>query len=269
MQNLLFKQWLISEMADYGFDTYQNNKVMGGTEKEPGEEVFKKINTSKIMSELTKLPSIGPNHSNHSWEHVVEWGYGPGAIKIEIAPLGSSRLITRRKIKDLQGEDAWICKNVRGLKDVKDQDKEIGIAQDMHELATNISQEMIEGPDKEFPDFNRLAWKTWQSVKKTHPSYCMYPVSLRKQNENYYKMIFEYRGHGQGHVDSGSNGMLQYDIDLFWDKEKGLIRCFGYGIETNNGPSWNIAQQEWNEFFSPHQSSEEIIECIINTFMQY
>lgn len=271
MRDLLFKQWMLSEMANYGYDSNRrSNRPMGGTETMPEDTLYDVLDATAIMTELTKLPPLGPNGPNQKWDNIVEWGDGAGAIQIECTTLGSLKLIVRRKISDLQGEATWICKNVRALSDVEDENKEISVAHELYELANKLSTVMIDAPAREFEEFERLAWRMWAGLKKEHPSYCMFPVGLRKQNDNNYKMVFEFRGAGQGHIDADGGFLRQFDVELVWDAKKGLIRCWGNNIESSQGRSaWNISPVEWNEYFSPAQDQQEIIECIAKIFMQY
>jgi hypothetical protein len=70
---------------------------------------------------------------------------------------------------------------------------------------------------------------------------------------------------------STSGGILkQFDIDLNFEKDKGLLRCWGYNITSPfKSSQWEIEPSEWDEKFSPKQPFEEIIECITKIFMQY
>ena len=271
MTHLLFKNWLIKEFADFGFDDPDKNKPKGGTVEMDGEEPFKVINSSKIMTELYRLSSVGPNRAIRKWNDVVEYGTGPGALRVNISPLGSMKIIVRRMVKDLVGEETWICKHVFPLDDQKDENKEISIAHNVYETVTEIANDMIDGPDKEFEELDRLAWKMWTASKRNHPSYCMFPVNLRKQNENYYKLVFEFKGQGVLRQISPKPGRAeQFNIDLYWDKNKGLIRCWGYDIDsTLSQHSWRVQPSMFDEWFSPHQNQEQIIDNTISIFMQY
>lgn len=220
-----------------------------------------------MLSELVRLPKIGPNSPRMKFDS-IEWGEGPGALQIDISPLGSYKIITRRHIKDLQGETAWICKAVFPLVETEHNVNEIKIAHTIYEQVKKLSGKMVDGPNKMCEDFERLAWKMWAAVRKNHPSYCMFPVSLRKQNENLYKIIFEFRGHG---VEAPTRGRVeQFDIDLYWDQKRGLIRCFGYDIISSVGQhDWKVQPSEWDELFSPSQPHEEIIEAVVAAFLTY
>lgn len=270
MPHLLFKQWMLSEMADYGYDSRRSAKTMGGTEIIPGDQLFDMVDTNKIIDELAKLPPLGPNFPNQPWNNIVEWGNAPGAIQVQCTTFGSLKFVARRRTSDLLGESVWICKKVRPVSDIDDEDKEISVAHEMHEIVKNLSQEMIDSPAREYEDFERLAWRMWAGLKKEHPSYCMFPIGLRKQHENYYKLVFEFRGAGQGHVDSNGGFLRQFDVDLIWDAKRGLIRCWGYNIDSaTNKSDWSVSPSEWDEWFTPNQPAQEIIEAVVNIFMQY
>jgi len=261
----------MSEMANYGFDYDSTYKPKGGTVEIEGDKPFHVINSSKIMSELKHLSSIGPNFPKRKWNDIIEYGEGPGSVQVSVTPLGSMRIVTRRLIKDLIGEDTWICKHVTPLDDNDDENREITIAHNLHSTIAEISNQMIDSADPNYEDLDRLAWKLWAEAKKHHPSYIMFPVALNKQNENYYKLVFEFRGQGVlRQINTKPSRAEQFDIDLHWDRHKGLIRCWGYNIDsTLSQHSWKVQPSVFDEWFSPHQKQEEIIENIINIFMQY
>lgn len=259
-------------MADYGFGQDQRGKPQGGTESMDGDALFKTVDGGKIITELASFPALGPNKPLQRWNDVVEWGIGPGAIQVGVTPLGSMRIVVRRMTKDLCGESTWICAKVVPLEDNAAENKETSIAHDVYNMVTETSNEMIPGPAKEYEDFERLSWKLWAATKRNHPSYCMFPVAIRQQNENYYKLVFEFRGHGVQRQRNGGGGgrAEQFNIDMIWDSKKGLIRCLGYNIDsTTKQHSWEVQASEFNEYYSPQQSHESIIDSIIKTFLQY
>jgi len=269
MNRLLFKQWMLSEMADFGFDQDQQGQPKGGTEEMEGDSPFKNLDGSKIITELASFPALGPNQPLRRWNDVVEWGSGPGAIQVGVTPLGSMRVVIRRMTKDLCGENTWICTKVIPLSDNAAESKETSIAHDVYDMITESSNEMIPGPAKEFDELERLSWKLWAATKRDHPSYCMFPIGMRQQNENYYKLVFEFRGHGVQKIGSGARAE-QFNIDMVWEPKRGLIRCLGYDIDSSLGQhSWKVQPSEFNEYFSPQQKHETIIASIVQTFLQY
>lgn len=268
MERLLFKTW-INEMADYGFDKNFANQPKGGTPEADGDGPLKPVNASVIMTELARLPAIGPNEVKPRWDDVIEWGEGHGALQLDISPLGSLKVVARRQSHDLHGETAWICKKVFPVFENKIHEHEIGLAHKMYEVMTEISGQMIDSPAKEYPQFERLAWKLWMAAKRDHPSYCMFPIGLRRQNESYYKLVFEFRGHGVERMRDNARAE-QFNIDLLWNRNRGLIRCWGYNIDSPIGQHlWRVQPSEFDEWFAPSQEHDEIIESVIQIFMKY
>jgi len=271
MNRLLFKNWLISEMADFGYGRETWGKPKGGTQDIEGQEVFKSIDGSKIISELSRMPALGSNFPYKKWNDMVEWGNGNGAIQAGVTPLGSMHIVVRRLINDLQGEPTWICSKIVSLKDNKSENKELNIAHDVYGEITELANQMVPAPSKEYEDFKRFCERLWTDAKSNHPSYCMFPTSLRQQNENYYKLVFEFRGHGVLRQKSGRPSRAeQFNIDVIWENKKGLIKVMGYDIDsTLKQHSWSVKPSEFNEYFSPNQEESENIDNIIKIFMQY
>ena len=271
MSYLNFKNWLFNEIADYGFGKDQIGKPQGGIEDIKGDTPFHPVNPGKIIHELTKMPTMGPINVSRKWSDSIEFGEGSGAIKVLLTPYGSMRVVIRQQINDLLGEETWICRNVLPLDDNEAINHEISIAQDVFNEVRNISLELLPHPLTTFNDFERLSWKLWQESKRRHPSYIMFPVAYRKQNENYHKLVYEFRGHGVvRQINTKPSRAEQFNIDLVWDHKKGLIHCWGYNIDSTLGQhSWKVQPSVFDEWFAPSQNIDSIINSVITTFMQY
>ena len=269
MNKLSFKHYL--EMANYGFDTADTNRIMGGTEQMKGDDLFSKFNPNLIIEELVRLPAISTHEAVQIWDEAVQWGTEAGAIRVSASPLGSLRLMTRRLTHDLNGESMWICKNVLPIKDYQDQHKEIDLAHNLHKMLEELSKEPLDAPYEKYEDTERLAWKLWHITKKRHPSYIMFPVSLRKQDENYYKLVYEFRGQGVGSPYNGKTGRSeQFNIDLIYYPKRGLLRCMGYDIDSSmRERKFYVQPSEWDEAFTPKDDEDKIIENIVKLFLQY
>lgn len=270
MNKLSFKHWLFKEMADYGFGEF-SSEILGGTDIMKGDDIFHHIDASLIINELIRMPKIGAIEAVKIWEDSIQYGNEPGALKVSITPLGSMRLMTRQLISDIEGNPTWICRNVCPISDFRDQYKEMEIADSTHKTLNEISKKPISSPDNNYEDIERLSWKLWNETKKNHPSYIMFPTTLRKQDENYYKLVYEFRGQGVGAPYNGKTGRAeQFDIDLIYYPKKGLIRCFGYDIDSSTRErKFYVQPPEWDEMFSPKQDEDEIVENIIKLFLQY
>jgi hypothetical protein len=257
------------EWADYGFEKRSVLGPVGGSEDIKGEKPYSQFKTEEIIHELVRQPPLGLFHPRRR-PGIVEWGENVGAMKVEFSPAGSSKAFVRRLIKDLQGEQTWVCKyiwpfgNQSGL-----QEKEMPVAHEMYEHLEKLSLELIDSAKRDYPEFDRLADKLTTAVRLNYPSYCMFPVGVKKINEDYYKIYFEFRGHGVL-APPRQTRIEQFDIDLFWDKKKGVVRCWGYNIESpTKGRKWIVSPSEWDEWFAPSQPIEEIVECVKRIFMTY
>lgn len=62
----------------------------------------------------------------------------------------------------------------------------------------------------------------------------------------------------------------QFNINLQFDEQKGLIRCWGYDIASpTKQHKWLPQPSEWDEYFAPTQSLQEIENVIINSLLVY
>jgi hypothetical protein len=271
MNRLSFRKWLLDEMANYGFDGPTTSQILGGTDVMQGDDLFSKFDCSLVIDELTRMPAIGTSQALQIWDEVVQWGEDAGAVRVSASPLGSLRFVTRRLIADLNGEYTWICKKVNPIKDFDDQHEETKIASKMFEQVEEVMKEQLDIAVKNYEGLEKLAYKLWHGTKRQHPSYIMFPTNLRKQNENYYKLVFEFRGQGAGAPYNGKTGRAeQFNIDLVFYPEKGLIRCLGYDIDSSyRSRDFHLQPSEWDEAFSPKQESDVIVENIIKLFLQY
>lgn len=254
------------EWANFGFGREPENKPK---KIDNDAKPINPINCEIIMQELENMGPLGTYQPNHAWQDILEWGTEIGAMKIDVSPLGSYKIIARRKIKDIQGENTWICKYIFPLNEHDDDKNEISLAHTIREQMEKITFETLDSPKRgDYPDFAYLVDKITTAVRYNYPSYCMFPKGVKKINEDYYKIYFEFKGHG---VEAPTRGRAeQFDIDLLWDRKKGLIRCWGYDIDSSVGQhSWKPQPSEWDEWFAPSQPIEEIIECVTRIFMTY
>lgn len=270
MSRLSFTSWLLREAAKYGFAD-EDSQILGGTEVMKGDNLFSRIDTTLVITELTGMPPLGDMDCHQLWDDCVQWGRGPGSIKASITPAGSIKVLTRRLTTSLEGAPTWVLKHVYPLRDYRDQLHESDIAERVYGEVRKISSLPIDSPVHEYGDLERLAQRLWHTTKKRHPGYIMFPTSLWKQRENYFKLVYEFRGQGAGTPHKGSTGRAeQFDIDLVYEPRSGFIRCIGYDIDSSmRQHSWEIQTPEWDERFSPRQDEQDIVECIVKMFLQY
>lgn len=271
MQNLNFKTWVFNEIANFGFGGETLSRVQGGTVPMKGEKLFSKIDTSRILKELIALTASGPFAARRTWEDTLEYGDGFGSIKINVTPLGSERFIVRQMVHDLKGQEAYICHHVIPLDDYEDQHRETEIANILYDKIKDLRKKEVFGPVSSYDKFKDLAMELWSRAKINHPSYCMFPVNFKKMDDHYYKAVFEFRGNGVYSQNNKPSGRCeQFHLDIYWDKDRGLIRSWGYPIDSSLGRhAWGLQPSEWDEYFSPNQDKKIIVDAIIKSFLQF
>lgn len=268
MEKYSFRKY--AEWADYGFNTkdVKDEKVVGGTKDVSGHNPMDIIHSGKIISEITDGKDIGNLVMNHRFQDLVEWGSEPGALQLQITPLGSYKIITRRMINDLQGQPKWICKKIFPLEEDVHNTREEGYASEVRDYLESLNETMLETAKPKFEKFDMLSSKMFASARKNYPSYIMFPIGMVKKSDNYHKYVFEFRGHGA--EAPGKTRAEQFNIDLYWDEKAGLVKCWGYNIDSSmRHHTWYVQPSEWEEWFAPSQDHKEIIESVIAAFMTY
>lgn len=252
---LSFNKWLM-EYINYEEDQ-KNNK-----ERQP----WKEFKTHLFTDEVKRLIIADGKRILVGWEEEVRWETEGGVFEINLNPFGSLRITGRRETKDLRGENIRICKLVYPINDFKINQEE-KLAYKIYNKIKKISKKNIDYPVKEF-NIKNLAYKLYEKLNNDYPKYIMFPTKLMIINENYYKVVFEFKGQGVG-VPGSSIG-LQFNVDILFDKNSGFIRCWGYNIDSpSKKRQYKIQPSEWNEFFSCKQNPDKIIDMISTTLSTY
>lgn len=263
-----FKSFVnLSEWADFGFGRTLR-KPEGGTKKVPGYSPMDIIHSSKIISEIMTAQRIGQLQANQKFQNLIEWGTEPGALQIHLTPLGSYKIVVRRLTTDASGANKWVCKGVFPLDEGYHNTKEEIYADEVLKYLGSINEQMLDAPDTGFQNFNKLSLQLFANLRRKYPSYCMFPVGMYKKSDHYHKYVFEFRGHG---VEAPTAARAeQFNIDLQFDPSTGMLRCWGYEIDsTTRQHSWRVQPSEWDECFAPTQKTTEIIEAVSKIFMTF
>lgn len=267
-----YKEWAMKrdirlqrEWADFGFfDKKDDYKRYKDTDQHP----IKAIDVQEVLKEIMRMPPVNSYRGQQRFADTVIWGNEIGALLLDISPLGSFKACVRRMITDLQGENRWICKRVVQLNEKDYTRTNLLDADSIYKEISDVSKGMIDSPTKDYQDFGALARKLFTQTRLQFPSYCMFAPKIKQLTEDYYKIYFGFKGHG---VEAPTASRAeQFDIDLFYDKDKGLIRCWGYDIDSpTNQHKWAVQPAEWDEWFAPTQPIEEIIQAVIHNLMTY
>lgn len=266
--DIKFSKWFL-EYADYGFEVKKPEKTKEGKDTQPDNddaEPWKSFKVHDFFDELKYLINSDGKKSLKIWEEELSWLESGNVVEVNVNPFGSLRITTRKYIKDLNGKDARVCKNVIDIDDYEIK-RERKTARYLYEKIKKFSKTNNEYPSKEY-DLKRLSHDLFNVVRQKYPEQIMFPVGMKEMNENYYKIVFEFKGGGQGVPNSSI--AIQFNIDLIFDKEKGLVRCWGYDIDSPvKKREYIIQPSEWDEYFSPHEKNSKIVGMIATTFMTY
>jgi len=262
-----FTEWLIQEKKDiFGFKKPEIDR------HRENDYPIKGLDYDCIFKELMHH-SVGLKTPFSNFHDQITWGdKSQGeAIRLEMTPLGSARMVTRRFIKDLEGNELWICKNVKPLPDWSYQENELQLVDELCSKIEEIDKTEIDSARQEC-DLEYLAMKLGSEIKMQKPCKWMVFDKIKKLTEHHYIITMNMTGYG-GDMNSGSGLSMkteQFHIQLHFDKPRGIIRCFGHGIESpKKFSSWKPTISDWDENFTPTQTKSEIIESIIKSLESY
>lgn len=263
-----FKNWLISEGKDlFGFENLSVVRSKQETDNDP----IKNIDSGLVIEHLIKR-ELGYNNAFSNFHDHIQWGKENGAVQMVISPLGSFKSIIRKLQTDLKGNSVWMCKKILPYKEITNSENYIDeeIADEIFNKIEECWKEEIEAPLNDYENLERLTIKVAETCRKKDikPEIMVYRGVKAIEREKHYNIHFECSGHG---VEApGSMRLEQFSIDMFYDKQSGMIRSYGYGIQSPTRQHlWQIQPSEWDEIFSPSQSEKEIVSAVAAAFSTF
>jgi DNA-directed RNA polymerase subunit N (RpoN/RPB10) len=260
-----FKKWLINEDI-FGFEKYK--KPIDKTEVYDGP--LSPIAADTIMESMMGK-NIQGQEAFSDFHDQVQWGRHPGAVRMVISPLGSYKSIIRKLQINLEGTENWVCKKIIPYKNMLHTTFSFDehLAEEMFEKIENIYKEQINAPSKEYNNLEKLVVQISKYCCRADiiPEIFIHKGIKKKSNENYL-IVFECKGHGVEAPDSMR--LEQFIIEMSYKKSTGMIRSFGYGVQSPTRQHlWRPQPSEWDEFFSSGQSEKEIVEAIGSVLSTY
>lgn len=262
-----FKNWMISEGKNlFGFDD-----ITIKTKKEINDNPIKNIDSGLIIEYLIKK-NLGHSDAFSNFHDHIQWGKENGAIQMVISPLGSFKSIIRKLQTDLKGNSVWVCKKILPYKEITNSKNYIDeeIADEIFSKIKDCWKNEIDAPSNDYKKLERLTIKVAENCRKKNikPEIMVYRGVKAIDKDKHYNIHFECSGHG---VEApGSMRLEQFSIDMFYDKNSGMIRSYGYGIQSPTRQHlWQIQPSEWDEIFSPSQSENEIVSAISSAFSTF
>lgn len=260
-----FVKWLaLQEYADYGFSTDKKQKSINGFKEKPENTLFK---VDYFLDRLTETLEGDNVKITRKWAEEIYWNDNGHLMEVNVNPFGSLRITTRKHIKNINGTSTPICKDVFDI-DQKHNGREDLVVEKIYNRIKKIRENNYDYAVSDYNGLDKLSKTLFKACLHTYPYYIMFPKGLKKIDDNYYKIFFEFKGSGAGAP--GNSRAEQFNIDLNFKKDIGLIRCWGYDIDSPMKQREFLPQvSEWDEYFSPNEKPEKIIKLIIKTLMTY
>jgi hypothetical protein len=262
-----FRKWLVSE----GKDLFGINREREAKKSDNDDFPIKPID-SGIILEAIMGHKLGDMEAFSEFHDQIQWGRNTGAIQMVISPLGSFKSIIRKLQEDLNGQKVWACKRIIPYREMLHVSREVEevMAEEIFERVEECWRDDVEPPSGDYSALERLSVKVAERCrsKEVKPEIMVFRGVRRVKMNEHYNIHFECSGHG---VEApGSMRLEQFSIDMAYDKSSGMIRSYGYGIQSPTRQHlWQPQPSEWDENFSPNQDEKEIVEAIAAAFSTY
>jgi hypothetical protein len=268
--HLLFSEWLgKSPEEKFGFRPQIIN------EKKPFylEQPIEEFKSSRMIEELVRLGPINNRILEKNWDTEICYGEGVGRMQVDVSPFGSFKIIMRRYVEDLKGNNTGVCRYVIPLvndfnhKGPNDPSEYI-YAEKIYDKLKQMDAEPLPHPAKDkYKEFSKVVYKFAEKCKIQHPAIMIYE-GLQKINENNYLLSFNYSGYGNGLPNSQK--VEKFLINWQYLNEQGIYHCWGYEVVSKSVTRTYLpAPSEWDEYFTPDQHDKTIVDCIHEAFMTY
>lgn len=259
-----FKEWMEKREDIFGFEKTQEKDSI---QAEKPENPIMHVDVEHVLEELSEY-KINGQKGKSSFTNEVHWGDEIGALKLILSPAGSGKAIILGKQSNLENKDCWICKSIIpyvNLEDASFRDDE-NLADILYKKIKEVKS--IETPKSNYSNLEKLTIKLSRKCCKPDklPKLFIYMGIREVEKDKNYIIKFECRGQGaEAPGEGGGNRLEMFAIQMSYDEETGLIRSMGYEVTSPmKGRKWEPQPSDWDENFSPRQSSDEICEAIAN-----
>ena len=230
------------------------------------EKPVKSLELEVLTNYLAKY-KLGPKLPYSAFMNEVQWGFGTGSVRVRINQ--KMKVVVERLNRDFSDNFRWICKKVYQIdRGGASNGKEEALAQEIFDTVQEVDQQELNGPKKDYEDFENLIGKMVETLKKTASPMFVYE-GVRKVTDQNYIIRWSLRGHGVEARDHRQ--VYEAQIQVVYDKEAGLIRVTEYRIEGHTGGKheWKLSVPDHTLYFFPTQPIKEIIDPIANVYYWY
>ena len=257
-----FNEWMLFRDI-FGFERSKNLQ----NKKRESDDPITRLKTDIIVDELMRH-TIRHKRPHRDFEETITWGevcHGE-AIRLDISPLGSLKIIIRKSMNDFEGNNTWICKEIRPLPNEENNQNEYKIVGKVLDDIKKIDG-VIDSPATEY-DLEKLSLDLAEEIKRSKPCRQMVFHKIKKLSNEHYLICMEMTGSG---MEAPSQMRVeQFQINMFFDKSRGIIRSYASDIASpTRSHKWMPQPSEWDEHFAPTQDRDEIVSAIVNALSTY
>lgn len=227
-----------------------------------------KVFDLETMMSLLSIKKLGLNEATSNFVNEIVWGEAtrPGTLKLEV-DTGLTFFIKRMNY-DAEGNRRWATKRVFQLNRNGMGGYEDYIAQEVFENIQKIDSIPLDSPDRNYERLENLSWQISKTMKKVAKPMFLFR-GIKQVEENAYQIIFDMRAGG---VETQDQKRVDQNVtQVVFEANAGVIRVTNYNIESPVGGdhNWKQMPSDFDAYFFPTQSKEEIAEAVGVHFKYY
>lgn len=263
MQDISFKQWF-AEYADFGLDM---GKKLQRVIQPDDEKPLYPINLEYVTKDLL-TQNLGTKKGKDVYFGEVQWGEGPGALKVTFGPFRGLNAVIRKQCTDLQGETRWICKKVLEVGNYYDKHAD-SLTVKILDLLKEVDTTNIEAPTNTYEGMERLVLHMASSLRRYTTQTILQYEGIRRLVENKHYII-HFACTGAGVQRQGQKRLDQLHVEMKYDQEGGYIKVAVNEIgDKIKAHKWQIDPSQYCEYYMPTQPQDEIIGTMVSLLNSY
>lgn len=244
----------------FGFDA----EIAKNAEKKKciDEKPIQPFNSNGMLENLARH-KVGVHEGFQDFSNTVQWGTGPGAIRVRIG--SQYTLYIERRCDDLEGNKTWITKKVFkiNIDEYKTYFESVGDA--IHDEVQKVSRTPLDAPNRTYYDVEGLAHDIAGEMTNYQNNNFEFD-RVKKVTENNSLLVYVVKGGGVGALQTPASQarINQIVVDINFREDTGLLRIMNTAIVTGDeGYSWHLMPSFFTGEYAPTQSNKEIAESIV------
>ena len=206
----------------------------------------------ELMMDFLSEKTIAGHKGFSLFPNVIQWGNQPGSVKLEVDT--GYRFNIKKLGVDKQGNPRWVTKKMFQL-------NRQGYGGYEDAVSEEIFEQLIESTPEDYKDLDNLVQNIYSKIKKTAKNIFI-PEGVRKLHDDAYIIKLGVKGSG---LEARNQQRVEQNQTLVsYDRQQGTIRITNYNLlsPTGKGHEFKINQNDFDCYFFPSQSRDEISEVV-------